>query len=688
MPQRPPVSVIVPFHGSADDARSLVAALGRLALRDGDEVLVADNTVDGVAEGVVTQAGFRSVAAPLMRSSYYARNVGAEAAGNAWLLFTDSDCIPPPSLLDDYFATSIPDGAGVVGGEVRGPDNQPGLVPAFQRDRRHLSVSSHDRARHELPLVATANMLVRADALWHVGGFAEGVRSMGDFEFVWRVRDAGWDVVTSPDAWVEHEFPVRLRTMARKYVRYGGGSAWARRRNPAYRREAVGRGLVRAVAGTVVWTLTGRFRRGAYKLMDGVVVSAGAAGTLLGNVSGDVRPPPAPPGPRRSVVLFVDLFPERSETFVVSEARALAKAGHRVRVEGGLRARRPSWGAARGLATWYWEDEGILRKVADTAWLVTRHPGGCLRDLLARRRWKREERVWPLRSLASPARRIVQHGDEHLHAHFASAAALSAQRIAALLGRTFSVTAHAYDIFQTPRNLDEKLRVSDFATTGCDYNVEHLRGRPGAAGARIERVIMGVDPEAFRRSRPYPGGSHVVAVGRLVPKKGYDVLIHAVALIEPGRRPCVTIVGDGPEGAALAALVTERGVEDAVTFAGPMEPTAIRELLETAAVLAMPCVVAPDGDRDSMPVVVKEAMAMEIPVIASDEVGNPEMIGPDRGVLVAPGDAAALAAGLLDLLDRPDAERAAMGVAGRRWVLEHADVGRETERLSALIEGL
>jgi glycosyltransferase involved in cell wall biosynthesis len=422
--------------------------------------------------------------------------------------------------------------------------------------------------------------------------------------------------------------------------------------------------------------------------MDGAVIAAGAVGALLANVSGDVRRPPGPSGPRRSVVVFVDLFPERSETFVVAEANALAEGGHRVRVEAGVRARRPSWGAARGLATWYWEDEGILRKIADTAWLVARHPGGCLRDLLARRRWEREERVWPLRSLASPARRIVQHGDEHLHAHFASSAALSAQRLATLLGRTFSVTAHAYDIFQTPRNLDEKLRAANFVTTGCDYNVEYLRARPGAAGARIERVIMGVDPEAFRRATPYPGGSHVVAVGRLVPKKGYDLLIDAVALIAPADRPRVTIVGDGSERAALAAQISERGVEDAVTLAGPMEPAAIRALLERAAVLAMPCVVAPDGDRDSMPVVVKEAMAMEIPVIASDEVGNPEMVGPDRGVLVAPGDAATLEHGLRRLLDLPDAERAAMGVAGRRWVLEHADVRRETARLSALIEGL
>ena len=99
----------------------------------------------------------------------------------------------------------------------------------------------------------------------------------------------------------------------------------------------------------------------------------------------------------------------------------------------------------------------------------------------------------------------------------------------------------------------------------------------------------------------------------------------------------------------------------------------------------MPCVVAPDGDRDSMPVVVKEALAMELPVVASDEVGLPELVKPAFGRLVPPSDPAALAGALRELLDLPAAERAAMGRAGREYVTRHCNVRAESRRVSDLI---
>jgi glycosyltransferase involved in cell wall biosynthesis len=112
----------------------------------------------------------------------------------------------------------------------------------------------------------------------------------------------------------------------------------------------------------------------------------------------------------------------------------------------------------------------------------------------------------------------------------------------------------------------------------------------------------------------------------------------------------------------------------------------VREVLERADLLVMPCVVARDGDRDSMPVAVKEAMAMEVPVVASDEVGLPELVRPPWGRLAQPGDAAALADAIREVLSLPAPERAAMGRAGRSWVLEHCDVDRETRSLARLIE--
>jgi colanic acid/amylovoran biosynthesis glycosyltransferase len=102
----------------------------------------------------------------------------------------------------------------------------------------------------------------------------------------------------------------------------------------------------------------------------------------------------------------------------------------------------------------------------------------------------------------------------------------------------------------------------------------------------------------------------------------------------------------------------------------------------------MPSVVAADGDRDSMPVVVKEALSMEVPVVASNAVGIPEMVAPGWGSLVPPGDAHALASAIAALLDRPAAERAGMGARGRDFVRRHCNPEIEARKLASLIAGV
>ena len=381
-------------------------------------------------------------------------------------------------------------------------------------------------------------------------------------------------------------------------------------------------------------------------------------------------------------LLFVlDHWPELSETFVVNELRALRRLGHEVRVQAAGPAGHPNPEAPEDVDVHLLAQDDRRDAMRDLAWLALRRPRECARDLLQRRRWARAEWIRPLRALAPAARRVAQRGDEHLHAHFAAGAALDAMRLAALTGRTFSVTAHAYDIFLAPRNLREKLTRADAVFTGCDYNVRHLRSV--APQARLHKVVMGVDAAAFSRRKPLPGGRQVLAVGRLVEKKGFDVLIEAV-----GRLPDVAlrIVGDGPLRGALERQSQRAGAAGRITFAGSLPPAGVRSALEAADVLAMPCVVARDGDRDSMPVVVKEAMAMELMVVASDEVGLPECVRAPWGVLCPPGDPGALAAALRDVLARSEQERARAGRAGRAWVMAHADVEVETARLVAALE--
>jgi glycosyltransferase involved in cell wall biosynthesis len=179
----------------------------------------------------------------------------------------------------------------------------------------------------------------------------------------------------------------------------------------------------------------------------------------------------------------------------------------------------------------------------------------------------------------------------------------------------------------------------------------------------------------------------VVAIGRYVEKKGFTDLIEAAANLERANDGIrVAIAGDGPLRAQFERLIAVRGLEGVVELPTAPDYNAVRELLEGADLLAMPSVIAADGDRDSMPVVVKEALAMEVPVVASDEVGLPEVVSPGWGRLVPPGDSAALAGAIAELLALPAGERVAMGRAGRAFVLEHCDVRREAQRLAELIK--
>jgi glycosyltransferase involved in cell wall biosynthesis len=392
-----------------------------------------------------------------------------------------------------------------------------------------------------------------------------------------------------------------------------------------------------------------------------------------------------PPGRRVPVQLWCDEFPVASETFVGAEAEALARLGHPVEVVASRRPERPAAGAP-GVPVHYLEDDSLAARVLAAAALTLRHPRAVARDWRARRRWRAGERVAPLARIAPAARR----GHGVAHAHFAAEAALGAMRTARVTGRPWSLTAHAYDIYDEPRNLAEKVRSAALVTSGCDYTVRDLRAVAGPAHAeRVVRVVMGVDPERFTRSTPHPAARRVLAVGRLVEKKGFVHLVRAAA--EPALADAVervTIVGEGPLREELEREVAALRLEGVVELAGRREHGEVRELLESAAVVAVPCVVAASGDRDSMPVIAKEALAMEVPVVASDEVGLPELIRPEFGRLVPPGDAPALAAALSELLALAPQERAAMGLAGRLHVERHANVHVETARLSEMLDVL
>jgi glycosyltransferase involved in cell wall biosynthesis/GT2 family glycosyltransferase len=674
---RPAVSVIMPFRGDAEEAGEALAALAALRTRTGDQLLFVDNGASGGELRATVDERISLVSAPEVASSYYARNAGAIRAASDWLLFLDADCRPRPDLLDAYFEDPIPEGCGAVSGDVL-PADDDALLAGWAASRRILRQGNLKAG--ERPAAVSANLLVRKEAWRSVGGFLEGVRSGGDVDFSWRLQDAGWSLGFRPSAAAEHLHRETLRGLAKQMARYGAGNAWLRRRyGEAPLRRGALLGVLRGIAGVVVWLLALQPRRAAYKGIDAVAIAAGRVGWLGSNGSrSDLTE-------RGGVVVLADRYAMGTETFVSNEVRELGRVGEPVRVESINRPERGLPGATAWAPVSYVEDEGALARIRALLWLLARHPLRAIADVARRRDSAAVDRV-SLAAIALAARRLARTRDRHLHAHFAMASAVSAQRLGRIRGIPYSVTAHGFDIWLEARKLPEKLVPAAFVTSGCDYNVRHLREVLGPpAGQRVHEIVMGVDPTQFRRNSPHPDGGVVAAVGRLVEKKGFAYLVEAVAEVDPGVLRRVRVAGDGPLRSELEELAHARGVADRVEFLGSLDPDGVRSLLESADLLAMPCVVAADGDRDSMPVVVKEAMAMEIPVVGTDEVGLPEAVGADHGRLVPPRDSGALGAAIDELLRLGPEGRAALGRAGRQWVLHHATLELQAARLLDLI---
>ena len=281
---RPPVSVVVPFAGDPDEAERLLGALAGLCLLPDDELIVADNTREAVAVAAVGAARpVRVVRACRERSSYHARNAGAAASRNRWLLFMDGDCVPAGNLLDAYFAEPVPETGGAVGGAIVADPGQRSFLARYSRSRNLLSQTDAliDPGEGQ---VTTGNVLVRQAAYDSVGGFTEGIRSAGDIDFCRRLCAAGWAIDYRPGARVEHRYRERLVPFLGQIARYGAGSRWLNERYPGSSRPwPLARGLLGAGRDIGRHLVRGQLEPALYRAVDGLGLVAHRAGYLASN---------------------------------------------------------------------------------------------------------------------------------------------------------------------------------------------------------------------------------------------------------------------------------------------------------------------------------------------------------------------------------------------------------------------
>lgn len=402
------------------------------------------------------------------------------------------------------------------------------------------------------------------------------------------------------------------------------------------------------------------------------------------------RPAPDPGAPRVGYVL--KRYPRYSETFVVSEILAHEAAGQPIDIF-----------ALRSVEETHFQD--MLGRVQAP---VTRVPDRfrnpeAVWSLIARARdeipgaWAALSRVEAHMDGRDVAQAILvalacrERGVAHLHAHFGTVATSVARLAARVAGIGYSFTAHAKDIYvdyEEARDLDLKLRDAAAVVTVSDFNVGHLARRFGPLADGVARIYNGLDLDRFAHAPPREGAAEILAVGRLVEKKGFHILVEAIRLLRAeGRDARCRILGDGEEAENLRAQIEASGLDGAVVLAGPKPQGEVIEAMRGAALLACPCVVARDGNRDGLPTVLLEAMALGAPCVSTDVTGIPELVRDgETGLCVPEGDPEALAAALARLLDDP-ALRLDLSRRARALIEREFDARRNAARLREVFAG-
>ena len=275
------------------------------------------------------------------------------------------------------------------------------------------------------------------------------------------------------------------------------------------------------------------------------------------------------------------------------------------------------------------------------------------------------------------ATELERLGIEHLHVHFANIPTATAEIAQHLSGVPFSITAHAKDIYLTePAALDRRLRSAEFVLTCTDFNRRYLN-TISTSDTPIHLSYHGIDLSRFTRhpdvaappSPPSARPLQLLSVGRFCEKKGFAYLLEACQQLQIAEVNFhCNLVGYGPLQAALEAQIQALELTERVTLVGQLTQDQVIEQYGQADVFVLPCLVTDDGDRDGIPNVLLEAMALGVPVVSTAISGITELVqSGQNGLLIPEKDVAALTAALLQL-EQDTALRQRLGQAGSRTV--------------------
>jgi colanic acid/amylovoran biosynthesis glycosyltransferase len=291
------------------------------------------------------------------------------------------------------------------------------------------------------------------------------------------------------------------------------------------------------------------------------------------------------------------------------------------------------------------------------------------------------------------AKQIQELKIDHIHAHFVWVNGVAAQIAADLTGITFSLHPHAWGLFmRNQESVRRQLELADGVITVSEYHRQYIADLcPRWSPEDIRIVHYGLDPTEFTPAHVPPEDNmmRILSVGSLFEKKGHKYLIDACAqLVEKGYMFYCPIVGGGPLQSTLQAHIERCHLQNHVSLLGVKKQEEVRDLYRHSDIFVLACVVAQDGDRDGMPNVLLEAMAMQIPLVTTPVTGIPELIHDGQtGLLVPERDANALA-GAIEQLINDQALRHKLGQQGRQAVLADFDIRQTAAQLATAFQDI
>ena len=396
-----------------------------------------------------------------------------------------------------------------------------------------------------------------------------------------------------------------------------------------------------------------------------------------------------------TIAYLVGHYPGTSETFILREILALRHAGLKVVTASVREPDVPRNGFTQveqeeADRTFYVQRRGAVRLFLDQLAGFARRPIAYLRGIwkaVSLARFDLRLIVYHLIYLAeavSLGRWLQKNQVKHVHVHFANATCIVALLVDTVFGISYSVSVHGpnefYDVYR--QCLSEKVEGALFARFISNFTRSQLMfvTRP-EQWSKFEVCRLGVDPDKFLpRPTPQNEVATFLCVGRLVPAKGQMILLHAAAqLREKGIQFHIFFVGGGPDADSLEAEASRLGLDEAVTFCGPLNQDVLLSYWNKADAFILP------SFAEGVPVALMEAMSKEIPCVTTPVGGISELIesGID-GILVPPSDSVALAEAIRRLATDTQL-RENLGRAARQKILRLYDLRRNAPQMAELL---